>query len=137
MRPKKYNFIPEHQLKDIEGESEFTVTINKTFNVYFSPFDVNMFGLDGKTIRIYVDMENKTVAWKEVRGGGLSELKNIRQFKKGGMGQATISLTKILKKLGVTKEMLPFKNIPVVDYKDTLVDDVFKVIDLKDYIKTK
>ncbi len=95
-----------------------------------------MYSLDGKTVRIYADIENKTIAWKEIKGGSLSELKNIRQFKKGEMGQVTVSLGKLLMKMGVKKEMLPFRKIPISDYKDTLVDETFKVIDLKDYIKT-
>ncbi len=136
MRPKKYNFIPEHQIKEDLEQSDFSVTINKTFNIYFSPFDVGMYELAGKTIRIYADVGNKTIAWKEITAGPLHELENVRQFKKGEMGQVTISVTKILRKMGVTKEMLPFKKIPVIDYKDTLIDGKFNVIDLRDYIKT-
>lgn len=137
MRTKKYNFIPEHQLKEKEEKSEFTVTITTNSLIYIKPFDVDMWELNGKTIRLYADVENKTIAWKEVRGGQLKELENVRVLSKQPANQIIISVTKILKQMGVNKEMLPIKKIPVTEYKDALVDEVFKVIDLREYVKIK
>lgn len=134
--PKKYNFIPEHQLNTVGEPTEYSVTINKIMNLYLSPFIVKMWGLDKKVVRFYVDVPNKSIAWTEVTGGDLSTLKNVRQMNiNKENGNVTLSISKMLKQLSVTKDMLPFKHIPVTTYKDSLIEGDLKVMDLRPYFK--
>lgn len=134
---KKYNFIPEHQIKSsTESSSEFSVSINKMMNLYISPFDVGIWNLDKKIVRFYADLENKTIAWKEITGGSMGDLQNVRQLSiNKESGAILVGLTRLLKSMGVTKEMLPFKKIPVTKYKDSQIEGELNVIDLKDYAK--
>ncbi len=140
--PKKYNFVPEHQLNiDSSEQSDYTVTINKMSMLYFQTFVVKMFELKGKVIRLYADVANKSIAWTEVTSGkDISALENVRMIKvaqlKGiDQGFAVLSVRRILKQLGITKEMLPFKNIKVTTYKDSLIEGDLNVLDLRPYIK--
>lgn len=133
---KKYNFIPEHQISKASSANEFTVSIIKAMSIYISKFDVDMFELDKKVIRIYADIPNKTIAWKEIKNGNLDVLKDVRQFNKNPVnGNILLGVNKILKQMGFTKEMLPITNIPVTEYKDTMLEGTLKVIDLKTYLK--
>ena len=139
MRTKKYNFIPEHQI-GTEGavSNGFAVTITKGMCIYFNPFDISMYDLDGKFIKVFADMQNKTLSWKEVTGGDISVLENVRQLKVSKLnGNILVGISRILKRMGITKEMLPFKNVPVTRYSESLSEGEFNVIDLRNHIKSK
>lgn len=134
---KKYNFIPEHQLNsDDNDETGYSVNISKANMLYFSGFVAKIYGLDGKIIRMYADKEKKSIAWTEIKEGDLSILKNIRKLKVDtANNNIQIGIGKMLKHIGISIDKLPLKNIPVTQYKDTLVQGVFNVIDLSDYNK--
>ena len=138
-KQKKYNFIPEHQLKETtKDSSEFTVTVTASGGIQFSKFVVGVWELNKKVIRVYADIENKTVGWKDVSNGNLSSLKNIRQLNANkDNGMILLSVGKMLKQMGITKEMLPFKKVPVTSYLDPMIEGEIKLIDLRNYAKTK
>jgi len=138
-RIKKYNFLPEHQLNSSEGDSAgYSVHITKNQTIYFSPFIVKMWGLDKKIVRIYADITNKTIAWKEITNGDLSVLKNVRQLNsKKESNSVVLSVSKILSQMGITKEMLPIKNVPVSEYTDSLIEGRLRLIDLRNYDNQK
>lgn len=137
MKTKKYNFIPEHQLGGADEGSGFSVSITSSMCIFFAKFTVDMYGLDKKFVRIYADIANRTIAWREVKGSNLESFKDIRQLGKNSKtGAMTISVAKILKKMGLTRDMLPLKNIPVTEYADSLMEGKLKVIDLKNLIQS-
>jgi len=133
--PKKYNFIPEHQLNsDDNNEMGYNVNITKTGMLYFSGFVARMYELDGKIIRLYADKEKKSIAWTEIKEGDLSILKNVRKLKiEPTNNNIQIGIGKLLKAIGIETDRLPLKNVPVTQYKDTLVQNEFSVIDLHRY----
>ncbi len=137
MTIKKYNFIPEHQVGENEESAGFTVSINKAGILYISGFNVKMFGLENKIVRFYADVPNKSIAFKEIKGGNIEILKNVRKLNpnlsSGGLVQ--LSIAKLVKKLGIENKQLPMRNVPVTEYKDTMVDEVFHVIDLRNHLK--
>ncbi len=139
MKPKKYHFIPEHQLNTSENDDAgYTVNINSNGTLYFSPFVVKVYGLKDKIIRLYADTEKKSIAWTEIKGGDLSVLKNVRQMKVNPQNEnIVIMVTKILKQLGVTKDMLPMKKVPVTTYIDSFIQEELHVLDLRNYVKGK
>ena len=131
---KKFNFIPEAQLNQEPSESEgYSVRITKEGSIYFSSSVVKMFDLEGKIIRFYADTEKKSIAWTEVKNGDLSILKGVRVMKPTTPESkfVILGIGKLLKNIGITKEMLPVRYIPVTTYKDLLVAEPFSVIDLK------
>lgn len=133
---KKYNFVPEHQLNTSPSASQFSVSITASSFLYISKFDVSMYALKGKIVRFYADTHAKTIAWKEVSEGSLEDIKNVRTFTPNpASGAVVISIAKLLSAIGIPKDRLPLKAIPVTTYKDTLVDKPFSVIDLSTYIK--
>jgi|SRR5579872_524164 len=132
---KKYSFIPEHQLGEmVDTSAAFIVSVNKNGTIYFSPFVARIYDLEDKIVRLYADVEKKTIAWTEIKEGNLNTLKNVRQLKLNSKSKAiVIMVNKLLKKIGIEKSMLPIKNVPVTIYKDILVQDDFHVIDLSKY----
>lgn len=138
MRPVKYNFIPEHQLGDDPStDTGVKITIQKTSSLYFSPFTLRIYELNGKYVRMFADIPNKSISFHEVTGGNLESMKNIRRINANSSGTAILSVKKILEKMGVTSDMLPIKNIPVNTYQGPLDAEQFYVIDLRDYVKNK
>ncbi len=130
---KKYTFVPEHQIASSKEQSPFTVSITKTSSIYFSKFDVDMYDLNKKVIRLYADLHAKTIAWKEIEKGTFEDLKNTRTLAVNPTsGAIVLSIKKLLEKIGVTITK-PIKDIPVIEYNDTLVGK-FHVIDLKKYV---
>lgn len=138
-KPKKYNFLPEHQLKTpAKDVSEYSVTITSAMGIHFPKFVVSVWGLDKKVVRLYADISSKTIAWKEVKGGNTSELKDVRQLTTNKLnGTILVGVGKLLKQMGITKDMLPMRNVPVNTYKDSLLEGDLKIIDLRNYAKTK
>ncbi len=137
-RLKKYNFIPEHQLstEDENDSSGFTVNINSNATLYINGFDAKMYDLDGAIVRFYGDVVTKSISWKVIKGGNLDTLKNLRQLKTNPHNNAmVVSISTLLEKIGVTKDMLPLKKVPVTEYRDTMVDEVFQVVDIGKYLK--
>lgn len=134
---KKYNFVPESQLNKDTNGSEFQVNINRNGCIYFGSDIVRIYDLENKVIRLYADIEKKSIAWIEIKNGNLSTLENVRVLKKNNpkVDCIVIMITKLLKSLGIEKTMLPFKNISVTTYKDNLIEGSFHVLDLSDYIK--
>lgn len=130
--PKKYNFIPEHQLnQDDSNELGYSVSITKAGMLYFSGFVSKMYELDGKIIRLYADKEKKSIAWKEIKEGDLSILKNVRKLNiEPTNNNIQIGIGKLLKAIGIEKDKLPIKKIPVTQYNDALEKLEFSVIDL-------
>lgn len=63
-------------------------------------------------------------------------LKNVRHMTVNPQSKAiSISVAKLLKKIGITPEILPIKNIPVTGYKDLISEGEYNVIDLRDFVK--
>lgn len=138
MIQKKYTFIPESQLKASAEQTVFSVTITKSLSLYIAKFDVDMYNLNKKVVRIYADIANKTIAWKEIKEGSLKDLKDVRTLNTNPVsGAVLISVGKLLNQMGIDKSLMPIRNIPVTVYKDTLVDQPFNVVDLRPFIKAK
>lgn len=138
MRPAKYNFIPEHQLDVVENNGTgFVITLQKTSSIYFNPFSLRIYELNGKYVRIFADIPNKTISFRIVTGGNLDSIKNIRRINKSSNGSALLSVKKILNLMSITPEMLPMKNVPVTTYQGQLDEEPYYVIDLRDYVKIK
>ncbi len=132
---KKYNFIPENQLNEEIDSVGLTVSIGKNQNLIFGVDITKLYELDKKVVRLYADIEKKSIAYTEIKEGDISVLKNIRVLKKLDSGIIVLMIKKILRQLGITKEMLPFKKIPVTIYKDQLLSKEFYVLDIKEYIE--
>lgn len=135
---RKYTFIAENQLNSFEESSEYSVTITKTGSIYFNTFICKMFELDKKFVRLYADIEKKTIAWREIKDGSIETIKGLRQLKVNKDNEnCMLMVNKLLEKIGITKEMLPIKKIPVTKYQDYLEKTEYNVIDLKEYVKNK
>lgn len=136
MRPAKYNFIPEHQLGNTdESSTGIEVTITKQSCIYFGTFLINLYELNGKYVRIFADIPNKSISWREVKGGNLDSIKNIRKISVNTQGTAVLSIKKILEKMGIDVKKLPIKRIPVTTYQGALDEEPHYVIDLRAYVK--
>lgn len=135
MTQKKYNLIPLHQANTQKIDSPYLVTIHRTGSLYFSKFDVAMYALDKKILKFFIDVPNKTIAWKVFEEGSIGDLKHCRKltYTKSN-GSCTVSIKKILKIFGISDTQLPLKNIPVEQYTDGLLGDKFELIDLKKYL---
>src|SRR5574343_834375 len=134
MRPAKYNFIPEHQLNNLDSSaSGIDVTITKQSCIYFSTFVIGLYELKGKYVRIFADIPNKSISWREVKGGNLESIKNIRKISVSTQGNAVLSVKKILEKMDLNLKNLPFKKVPVTKYQGPLDEEPFYVIDLRAY----
>jgi len=136
MRPLKYNFIPEHQLNNFDDSaSGIEVTITKQACIYFSTFVIGLYEMKGKYVRIFADIPNKSISWREVKGGNLDSIKNIRKITVNTQGTAVLSVKKILEKMELNLKDLPFKRVPVTKYQGALDEEPYYVIDLRNYGK--
>ena len=130
MPQPKFNFIPEKQLGST-AEATFNVTLTKSGNLYFSPFNVLIYEMDGSFIKLYGDTEKKAIAWKLIKGTTtLPELDKSRKIKAAGKGKfAVVSVRRILSKLGI-EQLKEAKTYEVNTYESSLLEDKLYYIQL-------
>lgn len=117
--PIKYNFIPEHQLKEKRETFSYTVSIFAGGALSFPNEVVRIYELDGKYVTFYVDKEKKLLGWSIVEGNvELESLKKVRQLRKTVNGNVVISVRKLLKELGVDSKS--YLSLTVNTYTSTL-----------------
>ena len=81
---------------------------------------MDIYELEGKYLRLFADVEKKTIGWSIVEGKtDLDVINDARLLKanKGGVG--VLGITKLLSRLGIEKRTA-FKNLQVKLYKSPL-----------------
>lgn len=129
MPTPKFAFVPERQLGQDPKESGYRVTLMKNGILRFPSDVVNIYDLDGKYIRMFADIQRKAVGWSIIEGKtSLEDIDDARLVKKNVNGGAVISIGRMLKKLGMSKET-EFKNLEVNKFKGMLqANDIHYVI---------
>jgi hypothetical protein len=122
MKPK-FNFIAERQINKEKADNSFRVNLYPNGTIIFSKFDVEMFDLDGKKMRLYGDVEHRSIAWQLIEGDTtLEALDDSRHLKKSAGGNIIVSVRKLLRKIGV-EEKVSFKDLPVKTYESAMHTD--------------
>lgn len=137
MRPPKFNFVPEGQLVPKHGATEYTVSLLKNKQLYFSREVCEIYDLKDNFIKFYADTENKTVGWSIIQGNtNLSSINDSRKMTLTGKGMYKASISKILKALGaeITKTI---KDMKVQKYVSTLHENDIYYIDMSEFIESK
>lgn len=128
MPAPKFNFVPERQIGKESSYGSYRVSIFKNGTIYFKEDVINVYELDGKYMKLFADVDKKIIGWSIIENKtDLSELNEARLMKKNVNGVITITIGKLLKKLGIDKKE-SFPNLEVKRYKSPLLaHDIFYV----------
>ena len=117
----KFSFVPERQLGEDYGDrTGMTISIYSTGSMIFGSEIIRLYEMDGKYIKLFADVQKRAVGWTIIEGKtDLDSLNDARQIKVTDGGIATVSIGRILKKLGIEKGT-KFMHVPVKIYKSLL-----------------
>lgn len=129
----KFSFVPEKQIgKDIDESYHVSILRN---NVLFFPAEiVRVYDLGGKYIKLFADIEKKSIGWSICEGKtDLDTLNTARLMVVRKSGQVVLGISKILKKFDMLKTYHPY--LEVKKYKSLLDDNDIWYITLTKEIK--
>lgn len=130
MRNPKFNFTPERQLGKEKKETTFRVSVYKSGQMVFGSDVVHIYDLDGKFIKIYGDPEKKVIGWSVFeKQSGVEGLDELRQLKLSVNGNIVVSVSKLLKNMGVELDE-SIKNLEVKRYESSLYPDPIFYIEI-------
>jgi len=121
MPTPKFSFVPERQVggNGSTGHS-YTVSLYANGSIIFPSEVVRVYELDGKYLRLYADVQKKSIGWSVIEDEtSLEALNEARQIRKMKGGNAVVSVVKLLKHLGIPKGT-KIMNLPVNVYKSPL-----------------
>lgn len=131
MRPPKFNFIPERQLIESYKKKDpfFTCSIYSNGQLVFNDDYTEVYSLDSKFIRFYIDKDKRTLSWKILKDTTLEELnldaKQLHKTKK----VVKVFVSKTLQLLGWEKGE-SYKKLPIKNY--ILDGDEINYVELPD-----
>ncbi len=132
MKAPKFNFVSERLLNEPKADNAFRVSIYKTGTLIFTGEVLEIYDLENKFIRLFVDREKRSIAWQVLPdNASLEELNDARKVVKTTNGNAVISVKKLLTAIGIQKADMGkgFKNLEVRTYKTALqAGDLYYVI---------
>ncbi len=128
MKPPKFNFLEEKLLTPENNGFAYRVTLFKTNILYFPKDVIQVYELAGKKLKLYGDKEKHAIAWKVVEGNtSLDDLNTARTITVGPEGSATLSIKKLLTKIGVVVDKTR-PNIEVRTYdSDTFSEKLYYI----------
>lgn len=117
MRPPKFNFVPESQLKEGKQDKFFTASIITNGQLCFNSDYTDVYELTDKFAEFYADKEKRSIAWRVIEEQTqLETLNSSRQLKPNQKGVIKISLVNLLHLFGWEKGTSYLK-LPVEIYK--------------------
>lgn len=134
MKNPKFNFVPERQLTEAQAKQEaFKCTISESGVLFLRGDYVKAYEMNGKTARLFVDTEKKVIGWSLIEGNTtLEDLNDGRPLKQNSTGMISISIRKIIQKLGRAGEQ--FKDLEIKVYKSPLHSGEIHYVELPDKI---
>lgn len=127
----KFSFVPERQLSLDVPDPTYKVTISKRGVLVFGKEVLDIYELENKYIRLYADIQKKTIGWSIIEGETNLELLNdARLVKKYTNGCSMIGIGKILRLLSVEKGKI-FRDLDVKKYKSPLIGHDIWYIELQ------
>lgn len=129
-REAKFNFISEDLLTAKKRDSEYKVNINRSGMLYFPRETVNIYDLDKKWFKFYVDQDKKTLGWSLFQEGDIDEFKKRRKLMITETGSGVISIQKCLKALGLGKPDHVMKDLRVRIYAGSYLQEEVQYVKL-------
>lgn len=124
----KFSFVPERLINKPIKDASYRVTIFKSGVLCFPSSVVHIYDLEGKYVKMYADVEKKTIGWSIIEGQtSLNDLNGARLIKKLKSGCAVLGIRKLLKSIGI-EHGAQFKNLETKIYKSSLNEsDIFYI----------
>lgn len=131
----KFSFIPERQINKPQEAKQYTVSIYSNGLMAFNAETLNIYELENKSIKIFADIEKKSIGWSVIEGKtSLDDLNDAHQLTKNVNGCATVSVMKILRKMGIDSGV-KFSKLPVKVYKPKLEPYNIYYVELEKEVK--
>ena len=131
-KDKKFSFIPENQLNDLNGDTSETVSISSKGLLNFSKSYIQNYDLENAYIKVYADPQKKAIAWiifDQLEAANNSNLKLRKMTPYGPQSEIKISISKIMKSIGIKFDKSRRK-LPVKKYHDLLEKKTFFYVEL-------
>ncbi len=138
MRPPKFNFIPERQLKEhAQSKSFFYATIISNGQICYGKEYTSVYELDKKFVEFYIDTSKRTLGWRILEGvTELEQLNGARKLEVNNKGMIKCSITGLLRSLAWEKGQ-SFLKLPIKVYKSPTVGGEIHYVELPDIFADK
>lgn len=132
MSTTKFSFIAEKQLNKTIGEGGYRVSLYKNGVLAFPSETMRIYELANKYVKIYVDLERKTIGWAVIEGKtSLDDIDDARLMVQRKNGMATLMIGKILRKMGFEKGEAPTGDYDAKVYKSSFIANDIRYITLE------